>query len=193
MTVASQNFQMRQFHWDVVIYGLTKVTSRQSPKSKNKTAQSGFGLWQQPMRLQTLQTRSLRNDWWCQSLTATQMPCEKRKKAPSELKWHSLLSQSLALFLFLPLRGWNSVKHALVLTWDGYGNMFPYPRLLFYAKSFTGGLIQTGRREEMLNLKCTRTLLFQYYDAWEFEIYLIQYQSLGINEVDVKYRYIFLL
>lgn len=80
------------------------------------------------------------------------MPCENRRKGPSELKWLSLLSRSLYLFLFLLLRGWNSVKHALVLTWDGYGNMFSYPRQLFSVKSFTGGLIQTGGREEMLKL-----------------------------------------
>lgn len=174
MTVASQNFQIRQFHWDVGIYSLTKVTSRQSQKSKNKTVQSGFGLWQQPMRFalaqtpmraNTLERFPLLSAGLCaitETLTAQwlMMPithCHpnamwEEKKAPSELKWLSLLSQSLALFLFPLLRGWNSVKHALVLTWDGYGNMFSYPWLLFSAKSFTGGLIQTGGREEMLKL-----------------------------------------
>lgn len=87
------------------------------------------------------------------------MPCENRRKGPSELKWLSLLTRSLYLFLFLLLRGWNSVKHALVLTWDGYGNMFSYPRQLFSMKSFTGGLIQTGGREEMLKL--VKTQMYQ--------------------------------
>ncbi len=101
-------------------------------------------------------TDTLTAQWWCQSLTATQMPCEKRKKEPSELKWLSLLSQSLALFLFPLLRGWNSVKHALVLTWDVYGNMFSYPRLLFCAKSFCWWAY--SNRRERRNAKTCKIL-----------------------------------
>lgn len=80
----------------------------------------------------------------------------EEKKAPSELKWLSLLSQSLALFPFPLLRGWNSVKHALVLTWDGYGNMFSYPRLLFCAKSFCWWAY--SNRRERRNAKTCKIL-----------------------------------
>ncbi len=169
MTVASQNFQMRQFHWDVVIYSLTKVTQAGNPKNPNQDLACGNSQWDLPWHKHRwgrthreipstvcgfmCHYRQLTPQWLMMPITHCHPNAMwEEKKAPSELKWHSLLSQSLALFLFLPLRGWNSVKHALVLTWDGYGNMFSYPRLLFSAKSFTGGLIQTGRKEEMLKL-----------------------------------------
>lgn len=126
------------------IYPLTEVATRvdDPPKIADKTVESGFRLWQQPAWFVLAQPQMGEHTerfqaglcaikesvtaWRFMPITATQNAMREKKKL-----WLNFNGSAFSLSLLFPLWVWNSVKHALVLTWDGYGNMFSYPGLLF--------------------------------------------------------------